>query len=163
MDLAGRIEELVRPTIEAMGFSVVRVQITGKQRPRVQVMVERQDGQPMQVDDCARISRQLSPLLDVEDVIAGAYTLEVSSPGIDRPLVRLADFDRFAGHQARIETGRPIDGRKRFLGRLAGRDGDRVRLVMDTGEIALPFADIVRAKLVLTEELLASTAGDGAG
>jgi ribosome maturation factor RimP len=158
MDLAGRVEALIGPTVEAMGFSLVRVQVLGRNRPRLQIMAERKDGESMVVDDCATLSRAVSAVLDVEDPIAGAYTLEVSSPGIDRPLVRLADFDRFAGFEAKVEMGLAVDGRRRFQGRLLGTEGDAVRLRMEDAEVVLPFADIRRAKLVLTEDLLA-TAG----
>lgn len=156
MDLAGRVEALIGPTVEAMGYSLVRVQILGRNRPRLQIMAERTDGESMLVDDCAAISRAVSAVLDVEDPIAGAYTLEVSSPGIDRPLVRLADFDRFAGFEAKVEMDLAVDGRRRFQGRLLGTEGDAVRLRMEDSEVVLPYADIRRAKLVLTEELLAT-------
>jgi len=156
MDLAGRVEALIGPIVEAMGFSLVRVQIMGRSRPRLQVMAERTDGESMLVEDCAAISRAVSAVLDVEDPIAGAYTLEVSSPGIDRPLVRLADFDRFAGFEAKVEMDLAVDGRRRFQGRLLGTEGDAVRLRMEDSEVVLPYADIRRAKLVLTEELLAT-------
>jgi len=156
MDLAGRVEALIGPIVEAMGFSLVRVQILGRSRPRLQVMAERTDGESMLVEDCAAISRAVSAVLDVEDPIAGAYTLEVSSPGIDRPLVRLADFDRFAGFEAKVEMDLAVDGRRRFQGRLLGTEGDAVRLRMEDSEVVLPYADIRRAKLVLTEELLAT-------
>ena len=157
-ELPGRVEELIAPTVEAMGFSIVRVQISGSQRPKMQVMAERLDGTTITVDDCANISRAVSAVLDVEDPMPGAFTLEVSSPGIDRPLVRRRDFERFAGFEARLETGRPIAGRRRFHGRLLGVEGEVVRLQADGGPIDLPFADIRRAKLVLTDELLAQTA-----
>ena len=156
MDLAGRVEALIGPTVEAMGFSLVRVQVLGRNRPRLQIMAERTDGESMVVDDCAALSRAVSAVLDVEDPIAGAYTLEVSSPGIDRPLVRLADFDRFAGFEAKVEMDLAVDGRRRFQGRLLGTEGDAVRLRMEDSEVVLPYADIRRAKLVLTEELLAT-------
>lgn len=156
MDLAGRVEALIGPTVEAMGYSLVRVQILGRNRPRLQIMAERTDGESMLVDDCAAISRAVSAVLDVEDPIAGAYTLEVSSPGIDRPLVRLADFDRFVGFEAKVEMDLAVDGRRRFQGRLLGTEGDAVRLRMEDSEVVLPYADIRRAKLVLTEELLAT-------
>jgi ribosome maturation factor RimP len=162
MDLAGRVADLIQPSLEAMGYDLVRVQVIGRQRPRLQIMAERHDDVGMTVDDCATLSRAVSAILDVEDPIAGAYTLEVSSPGIDRPLVRLADFERFAGLDARVELGRLIDGRRRFQGRLAGTDGSTVRLAVDGATIGIPFADIVRAKLVLTDELLAA-AGAGSG
>lgn len=162
MDVAGRIADLIRPSIGAMGYSLVRVQVIGRSRPRLQVMAERTDDEPMTVDDCASLSRAISAILDVEDPIVGAYTLEVSSPGIDRPLVRLADFDRFSGHEARVDLGRPIDGRRRFRGRLLGTDGDRVCMAMESGAVAFPFADVVRAKLVLTDKLLAAAAAKSA-
>jgi ribosome maturation factor RimP len=157
MDLPDRIERMVAPTVEAMGFRIVRVQLSGKESMHLQVMVERADGQPIQVDDCAAVSRAISAVLDVEDPIAGAYTLEVSSPGIDRPLVRLGDFERFVGREARVETARPIDGRRRFRGRLLGVAGDSVRMTVEGAEVALPYRDIQRAKLVLTDELIAAT------
>ena len=157
MELADRIYELVRPTAESLGYALVRVQVSGRQRVRLQIMAERADDQPMMVDDCATLSRAVSAVLDVDDPIGSAYTLEVSSPGIDRPLVRLADFDRFAGLEARIELARPIDGRRRFRGRLLGTRGQAVRHAVDglEQEIEVPHADIQRAKLVLTDELLA--------
>src|SRR5437016_356155 len=138
-----------------MGSSLVRVMKAGGQhRPTVQVMAERRDEAAMTVEDCAEISRSVSALLDVADPIAGAYTLEISSPGIDRPLVRPEDYDRFAGFEAKIELGEPLSGRKRFRGRLLGRAGDAVRLIGEDGEVSLPFALITRAKLVLTDDLL---------
>lgn len=158
VDVASRIAALVCPTIEAMGYGLIRVQVLGRTRMRVQIMAERQDDAGMTVDDCADLSRAISAVLDVDDPIAAAYTLEVSSPGIDRPLVRLADYDRFAGFEARIELGRLIDGRRRFQGRLIGTAGEQVRLRIGEDEMQLPFADIQRAKLVLTDDLLAAHA-----
>ena len=149
------IARLIEPSLEAMGYRVVRVQLTSLRRPTLQVMAERQDEAAMTVDDCAAISRSISAILDVEDPIAGAYTLEVSSPGIDRPLVKPEDYDRFAGFEAKIELSEPLSGRKRFRGRLLGRAGDAVRLIGEAGEVSLPFALITRAKLVLTNDLLA--------
>jgi ribosome maturation factor RimP len=150
------IARIIEPSLQAMGYALVRVMQTGgKQRPTVQVMAERRDEAPMTVEDCAEISRSVSALLDVEDPIAGAYTLEVSSPGIDRPLVRPADYDRFAGFEAKIELSESLDGRKRFRGRLLGRRDDQVRLVAESGEVLLPLNRIARAKLVLTDELIA--------
>lgn len=153
MELADRISEMVRPTVEALGYLLVRVQVSGRQRPRLQVMAERIDGRPMMVDDCASLSRSLSALLDVEDPISTTYTLEVSSPGIDRPLVKLADYDRFAGGEARIELVRPVDGRRRFRGRLLGTTGETIRLDVDGAEIEVHYRDIQRAKLVPTQDL----------
>ncbi|HTV87987.1 MAG TPA: ribosome maturation factor RimP [Stellaceae bacterium] len=149
------IARIVEPSLEAMGYRLVRVTLRGRHRPTLQLMAERHDDQPMSVDDCAEISRQLSALLDVADPIAGAYTLEISSPGIDRPLVRPDDYDRFAGYEAQIELAQPLDGRKRFRGRLLGRSDGAVRLASADGESRLPLAAIAKAKLVLTDELLA--------
>ncbi len=156
--LAAALEKVISPTVAALGYDLVRIQVTGQQRLRVQIMVERTDRRNMTVDDCAEVSRSISAVLDVEDPIVGAYTLEVSSPGIDRPLVRLADYDRFAGFEARVELDRLIDGRRRFQGRLRGTDGDQVRIAIESGqEVRLPHPDIVRAKLVLTDDLIAAT------
>jgi ribosome maturation factor RimP len=150
------IARIIEPSLDAMGYRLVRVMLTSApRRPTLQVMAERLDEASMTVDDCAEISRAISALLDVADPIAGAYMLEVSSPGIDRPLVRPEDYDRFAGFEARIDLAAPHDGRKRFRGRLLGRAGDDVRLVAETGEVSLPFAAIARAKLVLTDDLIA--------
>ena len=123
-------------------------------------MVERTDGKGMTVDDCAGVSRTIEAILDVADPIAGTYILEVSSPGIDRPLTRLQDFDRFAGFDGRVEMRMPIEGRRRFRGRLLGRDGELVRLVTESGEVALPFSDQAKAKLVLTDELIAASTAE---
>jgi ribosome maturation factor RimP len=156
--LERRIESLISPTMESMGYGLVRVRLFGQQRLRLQVMIERLDEAPLDVDDCAEASRAISAVLDVDDPIVGSYTLEVSSPGIDRPLVRLADFTRFAGFAAKIELDAPIDGRRRFAGRLAGVNEDAVKLTTETGEVALPYERIAKAKLVLTDDLLAASA-----
>lgn len=157
--LAERVTDLVQPTIADLGFDIVRVEFLGLKSPRVQVMVERTDGRTVTLDDCAEVSRAISALLDVEDVMPGPYTLEVSSPGIDRPLVRLRDFERFTGFEAKVELARPLEGRRRFRGRLRGTDGERVRLDTPDGEVAVPYADIQRAKLVLTDELIRAVTG----
>lgn len=156
MDRTRQITELIEPTLNEMGFELVRVLVTGGQRPTLQIMVERRDHAPMTVGHCAEASHAVSALLDVADPIASAYRLEVTSPGIDRPLVRLADYERFAGLEARLETELPIDGRRRFRGRLIGLAGDQVRLALPEGEQAIPFDAIKKAKLVLTDELLAA-------
>jgi ribosome maturation factor RimP len=153
----GKIEAMIAPSLEAMGYRLVRVAITGGRRATLQIMAERGDEQAMTVEDCADISRTVSALLDVADPMVGAYTLEVSSPGIDRPLVRREDYARFAGFEAKIELSEPVDGRRRFRGKLLGVDGDEVRLLVDDATIALPLAAVVRAKLVLTDELLAAS------
>ncbi len=159
------IENLIGPPLEARGFRLVRVHLGGT-GPTLQIMVERWDGGPadpgdggVTADDCAEISRALSAILDVSDPVPGQYNLEVSSPGIDRPLVRLEDYDRFAGFEAKVETAAPIDGRKRFRGVLQGAAGDRVRIALASDEAAveLPFVKIVSAKLVLTDALVAAS------
>jgi ribosome maturation factor RimP len=149
-----RIATLIEPTLDDMGYQLVRVLISGSRSPTLQVMAERSDLEPMTVDDCAAISRAISVVLDVENPIPSAYRLEVSSPGIDRPLVRPIDFERFAGFDARIETEVAIEGRKRFQGRLLGVVEDRVRLHLADGDRELPLASIRKAKLVVTDELL---------
>src|ERR1700691_3534201 len=125
---ADDIALIIEPSLEAMGYRLVRVAFLGARRATLQIMAERLDDTPMTVEDCTEISRSVSALLDVADPIADAYMLEVSSPGIDRPLTRPEDYDRFAGFEAKIELGQPIDGRKRFRGRLLGRAGDHIRL-----------------------------------
>jgi ribosome maturation factor RimP len=151
---AAAIERLIAPTLEAMGYELVRVIISGRHAPTLQVMTERRDGHPMSVEACAEISRALSALLDVEDPIAGSYTLEVSSPGLDRPLVKAADFDRFKGRTARIEVRFPKDGRRRFQGRLDGVGDGGVRLETAEGPVTIALADIARAKLVVDDAFL---------
>lgn len=151
--LIGQVRGIVEPTAEAMGYRVVRVRIVGGSPQTLQIMAERFDG-TMTVDDCAELSHAVSALLDVEDPISGEYMLEMSSPGIDRPLVREDDFDRFAGYETKIEMIDMIDGRKRFRGLLKGSDGSDVLLDMD-GQIArLPFDQIAEAKLVMTDALM---------
>ncbi len=151
-----RVEALIAPVAGELGFNIVRIRLSGEKRHRLQVMIERRDGKPMVVDDCAKMSRAVSPVLDMEDPVASAYSLEVSSPGIDRPLVKPADFERFKGYEARIETTDLIGGRKKFRGRLAGVEGCGVRLEMNGATISLPFDGIRRAKLELTDELIAA-------
>lgn len=161
MDLVQRINALIEPTITDMGYDLVRTQINGETRMQVQIMAERSDGTGMGIDDCAKVSRAVSAVLDVEDPIRGAFTLEISSPGIDRPLVKLDDFARFEGFEARIETALPIEGRKRFRGLLKGVADEMVSIATETGDVAIPFSDISRAKLLLTDELLAATTDKG--
>lgn len=157
--LDARIADLVAPTIEGMGYELVRVQVSGKERPVVQIMADRQDEAPFRVEDCEAISHAVGAVLDVADPIKANWTLEVSSPGIDRPLTRTKDFLRFAGHVATVELDLPLDGRKRFRGILLGADEGSARLRLDEGgEVALPRASVRRAKLVLTDELIAATA-----
>lgn len=157
--LAADVERMVAPALADMGYDIVRILFSGQRPARLQVMAERQDGAGMTVEDCAEISRAVGALLEVEDPIAGAYHLEVSSPGIDRPLTRLGDFERFAGFEAKLEMQNAIDGQRRFSGRLRGLEGDSIRLeIGDGGDLVLlPFADLGKAKLLLTDELLAAS------
>ena len=149
----------VTPTLEALGYELVRVAVIGRERPTVQIMADRADGGRFGIEDCEALSRTLGALLDVEDPLPGAWTLEVSSPGIDRPLTRAKDWNRYAGHLARVEMAVAQAGRKRFAGVVLGADRETARLRLDDGsEIALPRAEIRRAKLVLTEALLAAEA-----
>ncbi len=156
MQLHERLAAIIEPTLEGMGYELVRVQVQGTKRQTLQVMADRADGEPMAVEDCSAISRAISAVLDVEDPIPGAYNLEVSSPGIDRPLTRTKDFTTWAGFDARVETDSLVDGRKRFTGRLLGLDeaGETVRLAADEGEHLIPLARVSRAKLILTDELI---------
>ena len=155
MEPVGEVERLVGPPIEGLGYELVRVRLTGGGVPTLQIMAERKDRREMSVDDCAEISRLISAVLDVDDPIPGSYTLEVSSPGLDRPLVRAGDYERFAGCEVRVETRAPIDGRKRFRGRLVGRRGEQVVIAIGDVEHAIPFAEVLRGKLMLTDALVA--------
>ena len=156
-ELESEVERIVAPTLEAMGYDVVRIRFMPGSRPTLQIMTERHDHAGMTVDDCAGISRAVSALLDVEDPIHRAYHLEISSPGVDRPLVRRGDFERFAGHEAKIETRRPIDGRKRFRGRVIGVAEDVVRIGGDDWQAGIELENIAAAKLVPGSELGAAT------
>ncbi|MBE1236384.1 ribosome maturation factor RimP [Phaeovibrio sulfidiphilus] len=157
----GHLDKLLAPTLEYLGYDIVRVSLQGAGRTTLQVMAERQDGAPMTVADCETISRSLSALLDVEDPIPGTYDLEVSSPGLDRPLVRRRDYERFAGREARIETDRLINGQRRFRGVIEGIDeADMVAIrVPDAPEDQdpvrlVPFGAIIKAKLLMTDALI---------
>ncbi len=154
--LIKKIERTIIPTAESMGFDIVRVLMVGvgSGKPTLQIMAERVSDGTMGVEDCGKLSQAVSALLDIENVIDGAYYLEVSSPGIDRPLTRLKDFERFAGHDARIELDEAVDGQKRFKGRLVGIKGEDVSLDTETGNVVIPFAAIQKAKLMLTDDLI---------
>jgi len=154
-----RIWTLIEPSLEDMGYRLVRVRHTGGKRPTLQIMAERQSDGAMGIDDCEAVSRAVSALMDVEDPIDGAYALEVSSPGIDRPLVRPDDFARYSGHEVKLELARPLDGRKRFRGQLLGMTGNKVQLRMagvapEEADVELDIDAIGEAKLVLTEALV---------
>ncbi len=148
-----RLAEIVGPVIEDMGFELVRIRLQGGNTPVLQIMADKPDG-GIEVDDCADISTAVSAVMDVEDPIVEAYTLEVSSPGIDRPLTRLKDFDTFEGYEAKVETSELIDGRRRFKGTLAGIEGDEVLITISEGTIGLKFDWLSDAKLVLTDDLI---------
>lgn len=154
------LEKLIAPAAEAEGMRLVRVKmIGGTSDPTLQVMAEDPATRQLTLEDCARLSRRLSDLLDEADPIAHAYRLEVSSPGIDRPLTRLADFDDWKGHEARIVLAEKLDGRKVFAGALRGTEGESVLVEVPVqGAIAVPFAAIASAKLVMTDRLIAATA-----
>ena len=148
-----RIQAIIEPLIESMGFELVRVRLQGGKTPILQIMAQKPDG-TIEVDDCADISTAISALLDVEDPILDAYTLEVSSPGIDRPLTRLKDFDLWEGYVAKLETDELIDGRRRFKGVLEGVEGDEVLIEIEEGTIGLKFDWLADAKLILTDDLI---------
>ena len=155
---AARVAELIEPALSGSGFRLVRVAVSGREGKTLQIMAERPDG-TLTIADCEAISKEISPLLDVHDPIAGSYHLEVSSPGIDRPLVRPSDFEVWSGYEAKIEVKQPIDGRKRFRGMLEGFQDGEVRIEVDLGEaghnvIGIPMALVGEARLVLTDELI---------
>ena len=154
---AARVAVLAEPVLASLGFRLVRVRISGFAGCTVQIMAERPDG-TMNIDDCEAVSRALSPVFDVADLVEGSYRLEISSPGIDRPLVRRSDFDRYAGHVAQIEMQVPIDGRKRFRGELHGTQGQCARIRCEAAQdVLLPLDDMAEARLVLTDALIAES------
>lgn len=152
------IEAFITPSLAAMGYRVLRTLFTGGKRVTLQVMVERVDDAAMSVNDCSLVSQTVSALLDVADPIAASYMLEVTSPGIDRPLVQRGDYERFAGFEAKVKLTQPLDGRRHFRGRLLGLDGDAVKMNLGAEAVRLPLAQIAHAKLLLTDELIAATA-----
>ena len=153
---AARVAAIAEPVLNDLGFRLVRVRISGLAGCTVQIMAERPDG-AMTIEDCQMVSRALSPVLDVADPIDRAYRLEISSPGIDRPLVRRSDFERFAGSMVKLEMAIARDGRRRFRGELLGREGEDARIRLEDGaEVLLPIAEMAEAKLVLTDALIAT-------
>lgn len=148
-----RLADIVQPVIEDMGFELVRLRLKSGHAPLLQIMADRPDG-GIDVDDCAALSTAVSAVLDVEDPLSERYTLEVSSPGIDRPLTRLADFGQWQGHEAKLETAEPIEGRRRFRGVLAGIEGDEVLLEIEAGTIGLKFDWLSDARLVISDALI---------
>lgn len=157
--LEARVASIVEPEIEGLGYRLVRVKISGVNGMTLQIMAERPDG-TMNVAGCEEVSRAVSPVLDIEDPIDKAYHLEVSSPGIDRPMVRLSDFQTWAGHVAKLETSQMINGRKRYKGIILSVDGDKIRFRREAPskdedpEFIIPVTEIKEAKLVLTDELI---------
>lgn len=144
---SAELEGLIAPVVAELGCTLVRVRFAGRHRPTLQVMAERADGAPVTLEDCTRISRALSRVLEARDPVSGAWVLEVSSTGIDRPLVGPADFDRFAGQRVALKVREPVDGRRRFHGRLVGRDGDAVVIEADDGTHRVPLDTLAEARL----------------
>lgn len=156
--LASELAQLVEPALDSLGFRLVRIEVSGRDGKTVQIMAERPDGS-MTIDDCEAVSKAISPLLDVQDIVSDSYRLEVSSPGIDRPLVRPSDFVDWAGSEAKIELKAPIEGRKRFRGHLEGFEDGEVLIEADLGDegrkvVGLAVGLIASARLVLTDELI---------
>ena len=154
------LSRMIEPEVQNLGYELVRVcMIGGTSDPTLQVMAERSDTRQLDIADCERISRRLSDVLDLCDPIEGSYRLEVSSPGIDRPLTRLKDYADWAGHEARVTLAEPRDGRRQFTGTLEGLDGDKIKVFAKDGQTyALPFNEIASAKLTLTDKLINATA-----
>lgn len=152
--LEEKLIALIEPAAGDLGYRLVRVRLSGLRRKTLQIMAERVSDGLMALEDCEALSRALSPVLEANDPIQGAYALEVSSPGIDRPLVQLEDFTRFNGHLARVETNQMVDGRRRFKGAIAGVEGDAILITMETGTARIPFPWIIAARLELTDALI---------
>ena len=157
--LEGRLADIIAPSLAGLGYRLVRGAVRGRARPTVQIMADRADGALIGVEDCEAISHAIGAVIDVADPMQGEWVLEVSSAGIDRPLTRRRDWNRFAGHQARVEMEVPVDGRRRVTGVVLGAAAGHARLRLDDGaEIACPLNDIRRAKLLLTDALIAAPA-----
>jgi ribosome maturation factor RimP len=156
--LEARILGIIHPTVSELGYELVRVMVLGRERPTVQIMADRADGQQISVEDCSIISRAVSAVMDVDDPIPGRWTLEVSSAGIDRPLTRVKDWNRYVGHLARIELAIPVSGRRRINGVILGADATTARVREAEIDYDIPMTDIRRAKLVLTDALIEASA-----
>lgn len=153
-ELETRILGMIEPSAKALGLDIVRIRVTGSRRPTLQIMAEKPDG-TVDVEDCAKLSRKISPILETEDPIAGEYALEVSSPGIDRPLTRVGDFGKWIGHEVRIEIAYPVDGRRRFHGFIdAEKDGVVTVTLKEGGVATIPVSEMSKAHLVLTDKLI---------
>ncbi|MEQ1647633.1 MAG: ribosome maturation factor RimP [Hyphomicrobiaceae bacterium] len=160
--IAGAVAEAVRPALVELGYRLVRVQISGRDGQTLQIMAERPDG-TMSAGDCEKVSKQLSPMLDVMDPLSGAYRLEISSPGIDRPLVRSTDFEDWSGYEAKINLKQAVSGKRRFRGTLEGYEGDEIRVEIEIKDgdgpvrremVGFPIELVDDARLVLTDELI---------
>jgi len=149
-----RVIALIEPTASELGYRIVRVRLSGNRRKRLQIMAERVSDGQMGIDDCGRLSRALSPVFDLEDPVQGEYDLEISSPGIDRPLIRIEDFERFIGHEAKVETAAMLDNRRRWRGVIKAVEGDEIVLATDTGDARLKVSALSEARLVLTDKLI---------
>ena len=155
------LQNMIEPIVEELDYELVRIITIGNVNPTLQIMIERPDREPVIVDDCAKVSRAISKVMDEKDPISGKYTLEVSSPGLDRPLVKLENFERFAGLEAKIETDTEVEKRKRFKGRIIEVDNnDNVIVEMEGQTYPIPYDAITKAKLVLNDELLALAAAE---
>ena len=155
MQTRHHLADMLEPVIDKLGYETVRIMTIGQTNPTLQIMIDKTDGTEISVDDCAKVSHALSDILDEKDPIADKYNLEVSSPGLDRPLTKPVHFQKFAGNEVKIETDELIEGRKRFKGELKGIEGSDVLLVMNETVYQIPFDAITKAKIVLTDELLA--------
>lgn len=150
------LHNMIEPIVKKLGFELVRILTIGNVNPTLQIMIERIDRKDIVVDDCATVSRAISAALDEKDPISGKYTLEVSSPGLDRPLTSLENFERFSNFEAKIETDTPIENRKRFKGRILRVENENIIFYMDDKEWVIPYSAVSKAKLLLTDELIAS-------
>ena len=159
MEFVHRIEGMITPSLEALGFRLVSINYTAGKTPRLQIMAEHAETGRMNVEDCENVSRTISAVLDVEDPLVGAYALEISSPGIDRPLVELEDFEKFLGFDAKVEISKAVDGRKRFKGRLRTVKEGIVSIESKNEVFELAYQDIEKAKLLLSDELIAASEG----
>lgn len=156
MQVKHQLQDLLEPVIEGLGYEMVRIMTIGQKNPTLQIMIDRKDGKDITVDDCATVSRKISEVMDEKDPINDQYSLEVSSPGLDRPLTKPEHFKRFLGYETKIETSTEVSGRKRFKGKtLVVDDENNIMVNMDGQEYVIPFAEISKAKIVLTDELLA--------
>lgn len=152
VNMESKISGIIEGTVKKLGFSLVKVTIHGDRRKVVEILIEREDGQKIQVDDCRLVSRNISAILDVEDIISGKYFLEVSSAGLERPLVKIEDFTRFADRQVKISLKEALNGSTKYKGKLLGIDGKNIVLKLENDEISFDYSNIRKANLVFTDE-----------